>query len=86
MPRYVAFLGGLNVGKAHRVSMANLQREFDALGFDDASTYINSGNVVFSGPEPSEAAVERHLEATFGFAVPTFVRTASAVQKLATKL
>ena len=83
MGRHVAFLGGLNVGKGHRVSMADLKAHFEALGFDDVSTYINSGNVVFStSKKPNEATIERALEQALGFAVPTFVRTVAAVQKL----
>ena len=82
MARHVAFLGGLNLGATHKVSMADLKRHFEALGFDDVSTYINSGNVVFSTTRPSEATIERALEQALGFAVPTFVRTAAAVGKL----
>ena len=83
MARLVAFLGGLNVGTAHRVSMADLRRHFEALRYEDVSTYINSGNVLFSTPKkPSETAVERALEKELGFAVPTFVRTAAAVAEL----
>ena len=83
MARHVAFLGGLNVGKGHRVSMADLKAHFESLGHDDVSTYINSGNVVFStSKKPNEAAIEAALEKAVGFAVPTFVRTVAAVQKL----
>ena len=82
MGRHIAFLGGLNVGKGHRVSMADLKAHFEALGYDDVSTYINSGNVVFSTSKPKESAIEGALEKELGFAVPTFVRTAAAVAEL----
>ena len=47
MTRYVAFLGGINVG-GHRVSMERLRTEFGTLGFLDVSTFIASGNVIFT--------------------------------------
>lgn len=47
LERYVAFLGGINVG-GHRVTMDRLRDEVTRLGFADVSTFIASGNVVFS--------------------------------------
>ncbi len=44
----VALLRGINVGTAKRVSMADLRRVFEELGYHDVRTLLNSGNVVFS--------------------------------------
>ena len=83
MPRHVAFLGGINVG-GHRVAMADLKRHVEELGFTDVSTYIASGNVVFSTRTTKlEPLVEAHLEAALGYAVPTFVRRDAEVVALA---
>jgi uncharacterized protein (DUF1697 family) len=79
--RYVAFLGGINVG-GHRVTMDRLRGEFEALGFTDVRTFIASGNVMFeaTGARASlEPKIETRLAEQLGYAVPTFVRTASAV-------
>ena len=46
--RYVALLRGVNVGGANKVSMADLKAVFEAAGMTAVSTYINSGNVIFS--------------------------------------
>jgi uncharacterized protein (DUF1697 family) len=48
MPKYVALLRGINVGGNNRVEMTKLKKVFEELGFADVSTYINSGNVIFS--------------------------------------
>jgi uncharacterized protein (DUF1697 family) len=85
LTQYVVFLGGINVG-GHRVSMERLRAEFGALGFDDARTFIASGNVVFTSrgkPATLELRIERHLEARLGYAVPAFVRSAGAVRRAA---
>jgi uncharacterized protein (DUF1697 family) len=68
--------------------MARLREEFEALGFDEVSTYINSGNVIFSASasEPTgdlERRIEVRLEEAFGFVVTTFVRTAEEVREVA---
>ena len=44
MKRYVAFLGGLNVG-GHRVTGPELVAEFTSLGFTDVATFLASGKL-----------------------------------------
>jgi uncharacterized protein (DUF1697 family) len=79
--RYVAFLGGINVG-GHRVSMERLRAEFEALGYQNVSTFIASGNVIFETKKDAaklEATIEKHLGVELGFPAPAFVRPAAAV-------
>jgi uncharacterized protein (DUF1697 family) len=47
MGRFVALLRGINVGGKNIIPMKALAECFVELGFDDARTYIQSGNVVF---------------------------------------
>ena len=54
MPRYVAFLRGINVGK-RRLPMGQLKSAFQAMGFAEVSTFIASGNVIFSSKKSPEA-------------------------------
>jgi uncharacterized protein (DUF1697 family) len=46
--RYVALLRGINVGGKTLIKMADLRTCVEGLGFDDVSTYIASGNVLFA--------------------------------------
>ncbi len=48
--RFVALVRGINVGTAKRVAMADLRALVEALGYRNAATLLNSGNVVFEGP------------------------------------
>lgn len=86
MQRYVAFLGGINVG-GHRVNGPQLARAFEELGLRDVATFLASGNVVFSADEDAgadlTARIEEHLERTLGYAVPTFLRDAEGVRHIA---
>jgi uncharacterized protein (DUF1697 family) len=46
--KYVCLLRGINVGGKNKVSMSDLKNIFLDLEFENVSTYINSGNVLFS--------------------------------------
>lgn len=54
MTRHVALLRGINVGGRGIVSMAALRELFESLGHVEVTTLIQSGNVVFTSPEPVE--------------------------------
>jgi len=75
MPRQVALLRGVNVGPTTKVAMADLRACFAELGFSEIKTYVNSGNVVFSGRKASPAKVEKAIAAVAGWDVPVVLRT-----------
>jgi uncharacterized protein (DUF1697 family) len=60
--RYVALLRGINVGGKTLIKMADLKTCVEELGFEDVSTYIASGNVLFDSRERDSAKLERKLE------------------------
>jgi uncharacterized protein (DUF1697 family) len=57
--RWAAFLRGISPTNA---KMPDLVRAFEAAGFDDVSTVISSGNVVFGARASSPAALQRKAE------------------------
>jgi uncharacterized protein (DUF1697 family) len=84
--RFVAFLRAVNVGK-RTVAMATARQALEGLGLDQVSSYVNSGNLLFSASGKASAheiAIRAALEEVFGFEVTTFVRTATQVKALAT--
>ncbi|MGV3719956.1 MAG: DUF1697 domain-containing protein [Actinomycetota bacterium] len=78
MPRYFAFLRGINVG-GHRVKMERLRELFEEVGGENVSTFIASGNVIFDAESTDETALERrveqHLHAALGYEAATFLRS-----------
>jgi uncharacterized protein (DUF1697 family) len=60
--RYVALLRGINVGGKTLIKMADLKDCVESLGLDDVSTYIASGNVLFSSHKRDAAKIERRIE------------------------
>lgn len=84
MKTYVALLRGINVGGNKKVEMAKLKQMFEKLGFERVSTYINSGNVIFSCKSaPVTTDLEKVLKKTFGFAIAVVVRDAASMTKVA---
>jgi uncharacterized protein (DUF1697 family) len=63
MPRYVALLRGINVGRAKAISMAQLASVFSGLAFMDVTTLLRSGNVMFGSDEAVPHDTPSRIEA-----------------------
>ena len=86
--RYVALLRGINVGGRNLVSMKDLKAAFEDHGFDNVSTYIQSGNVLFESDAPAkslEADIEAMLERKLKTPLVVVVRSHRQVQNVITK-
>ena len=83
---YVAFLRGMNLGR-RRIKNEDLRAHVEALGFAEVSTFLASGNVIFEADlgdvEAIARRIESGLEKALDYAVPTFVRTAADVRRIA---
>jgi len=77
MPSYVAMLRGINVSGNKPVKMEALRASFEALGFKNVRTYVQSGNVVFEAKEreaaPLGSKIVARIKRDFGFEVPVLV-------------
>jgi uncharacterized protein (DUF1697 family) len=77
--RYVALLRGINVGGHKKIAMARLREVMQERGFTDPVTYLQSGNVVVSGPQKADERIARDIEKLiedeFGLTVSVLVRT-----------
>lgn len=60
--KYVALLRGINVGGNNLIKMAALKACLEAHGFDEVSTYIQSGNVVFAALASERGKLVHRLE------------------------
>ena len=54
-----ALLRGVNVGGSRRIEMDRLRALTESLGYENVSSYINSGNLLFSTEETPETAAGR---------------------------
>ena len=74
-----AYLRGINVGGKNLIKMTELKACFEALGFKNVSTYIQSGNVIFSAEKSARtrltSQVEEALSKTFNYKSRIVVRS-----------
>lgn len=81
--KYLALLRGINVGGNKKVDMASLKDLFESLGFDNVSTYINSGNVIFESDNAKFSNIESALAEKFGFEIKVVIRDEYNIRHLA---
>ncbi len=63
MASHVALLRGINVGGRNKVPMADLREVVTSLGHTEVTTYIQSGNVMFTTADTDTAKLAAALEA-----------------------
>jgi len=76
MKTWVTLLRGVNVGGRNSLPMKRLREILAELGFEDAATYIQSGNCVFRSEIDNAGRMGAHIakaiEAEFGFRPSVF--------------
>ena len=85
MSRYVVLLRGINVGGKNLIGMPALKAFFEAQGFTDVVTYIQSGNVIVTSRERSAALVARieaGLSKAFGYSASVVLRSRSQLRSV----
>jgi len=80
MQSYISFLRGVNMTGHNSVKMADLLALFLKMGFSDAETYIQSGNVVFTDsgnipPLSFSKTIEQAILEKFNYVIPAMIRT-----------
>lgn len=76
MKNYIALLRGINVSGQKKIKMAELKGLLDASPLFKVSTYIQSGNVLFSADEEKssvQALIEKRLAEAYGYHVSVLV-------------
>ena len=84
MKTIISILRGINVSGKNKIPMAELKLLYEKAGFKNVTTYIQSGNVVFSAKEETAKELEDKIKQLifkkWGFAVPVIVRTVEEMQ------
>lgn len=88
MALYVALLRGINVGGKNLIKMPALKECFEAGGFEDVATYIQSGNVLFRATGSASALagrIEKMLSQTFDYQATVVVRSRAQMRSIVGK-
>jgi uncharacterized protein (DUF1697 family) len=81
MVRRIALLRGINLGPRNRISMPELRELMSSAGCEDAQTYLQSGNLVFSGDATADE-IEQLIAERFGFQIDVLDRTADELAEV----
>jgi uncharacterized protein (DUF1697 family) len=76
--RHIVLSRGINLAGRNRIAMPELREALTRAGFDDVSTYLQSGNVVLSSDAPPDEvarACRREIADRFGFDIAVVVRS-----------
>jgi uncharacterized protein (DUF1697 family) len=86
MSTFISMLRGINVSGVRKIAMPELKAVYEALGFTNVSTYVQSGNVVFDSPgtvaQQAASRIESAIQERFAFSVPVFIRSAADLRRI----
>jgi len=83
--RLIVLLRGVNLVTRNRVSMPVLREALGEAGYEDARTYVQSGNVVLTTRRSTERVakdVAEVIQASFGLDIAVVVRTRAELAKV----
>jgi len=86
MTTFISILRGINVSGHKLIKMDVLRKIYQDLGFQNVTTYVQSGNVVFTEnnyePGKLEQKISKQIEKDFGFEVPVIVLTIDNLKQI----
>lgn len=81
--KYISLLRGINVSGKNKIKMDELKSLYEHIGFEDVSTYIQSGNVIFTTDIKNKnelcKTIEVAIKEKYKFHVPVVLRTKSEI-------
>jgi uncharacterized protein (DUF1697 family) len=87
MNTFIALLRGINVGGKNMIPMPELKSLFASIGLEDVSTYLQSGNVVFSSStgdaQALAVAIEERIDEAFELGTTVLLRTPAELAEIA---
>jgi uncharacterized protein (DUF1697 family) len=87
MQKLISLLRGVNMTGHNKIKMTDLAALFKKAGFENAITYIQSGNVIFNNtggfqiPDIS-SIMENAILRKFKYEIPVLIRTAEEIKKI----
>lgn len=87
MKTYNSILRGINVSGQKKVLMTDLKALYESLGFEDVTTYIQSGNVIFKTSLQSSnlnlaKKIEDAILKKYNFDVPVIIRSIEEIENV----
>lgn len=79
LKKYISILRGINVSGQKKIVMKDLKALYESLGFENVTTYIQSGNVIFDSDLQNISDIKNKIgdaiKIKYDFEVPVDLRT-----------
>ncbi|MES2397824.1 MAG: DUF1697 domain-containing protein, partial [Bacteroidota bacterium] len=84
MKTFLSILRGINVSGHKKIPMAELKFLYEELNFENVTTYIQSGNVIFNNKNAKDLSkqIEQKIFEKYNFKVPVIIRILDEMQKI----
>ncbi len=90
MNRYAILLKGINVGTTNRITSSSLIQFFERQGFNEVSTYLNSGNIIVCAQsdviDSKISQLEKEMLLTLSLKTVIFVVTSKDIDETLTNV
>ena len=77
MKRYIALLRGINISGKNKITMSELKKGFSEIGFGEVTSYLNSGNIIFSSSVDDKSILSNTIKSMindrFDLDIPVFI-------------
>ena len=86
MNKVISILRGINVSGHNKIPMSELKSLYEELKFKNVTTYIQSGNVIFSTEQTDFTVLSKQIEKIifkkYGFDAPVILRNINELQAI----
>jgi len=84
MKTFLSILRGINVSGQKKIPMLELKKLYEELHFENITTYIQSGNVIFNSKNAKDLSkqIEKKIFERYNFNVPVIIRTPVEMQSI----
>lgn len=84
--KYIALLRGINISGKNKISMSELKLELEKNKYQNVSTYLNSGNVIFESDIDNKESIMQEIHKIiknkFNLEIPVFIMTAFELEDI----
>ena len=84
--KYSALLRGINISGKNKISMSELKTELENDKYQNVTTYLNSGNVIFESSIDNKETIRKDINKIiydkFNLEIPVFIITTSELENI----
>lgn len=84
--KYISLLRGINISGKNKISMSELKLELEKNKYQNVSTYLNSGNVIYESDIDNKESIMKDIHKIiknkFNLEIPVFIMTSFELEDI----